>query len=513
MTSRPCLIYARVSSKEQEEEGFSIPAQLELLRGFANKEGLSILHEFTEAETAKSSGREQFGKMLQFVKKQKKPVVLLVEKTDRLYRNFKDYVLVEELINDYDLEIRLVKEGEILSKNASSHLKLIHGIKVLMAKNYIDNLSEEVKKGLLQKAKSGGWIGVAPYGYKMVNKELMVDPLRADFVRTAFQLYGTGLYSIRRCAEELFNSGMIYKTKDPVIGTSKLEWMLKNPIYVGMVKFKKEVYPGKHEPLVDQDLWQKVQQAFRKDAKPLSYQKHEFLYRGLLTCGECGSVLSGELKKGGKYTYYRCSRLKQGCSQGYINEKKITDVIQGTMDRIEFPEELQEVILQATKEMEKAKEFTDKEYTRNLEFKIRTNKQRLRQAYHDKLAGTITEEMWLEVSQEFTQENEDLQEQLGRIMDADLSYYSLAKNLIELPKRAARVWSHGSFEEKVEMLEIITSNLSVESGKVDVELDPLFAYLHENRDLIKNSPDWTDFELFLRLHSETIMSTCAALAA
>ena len=138
------VIYARVSSKEQEQEGYSIPAQLKLLKEYAAKNNYQIVKEFVDIETAKKAGRENFNTMIQFVKADVNIKAVLCEKTDRLYRNFKDYVTVDEL----DLEIHLVKESEVLSKNSKSHQKFIHGIKVLMAKNYIDNLVEETRKGI-----------------------------------------------------------------------------------------------------------------------------------------------------------------------------------------------------------------------------------------------------------------------------------------------------------------------------------------------------------------------------
>ena len=86
------VIYARVSSEEQKKEGFSIPAQLDLLRDFARKNNIQIIKEFEEAETAKQAGRHQFNEMLKFLKTHKNVKNVLCEKTDRLYRNFKDYV-------------------------------------------------------------------------------------------------------------------------------------------------------------------------------------------------------------------------------------------------------------------------------------------------------------------------------------------------------------------------------------------------------------------------------------
>ena len=85
------VLYARVSSKDQEKEGFSIPAQLRLLRDYASNKGFVIAQEFTDVETAKASGRTNFNEMLLYLKKHQTACrTILVEKTDRLYRNIKD---------------------------------------------------------------------------------------------------------------------------------------------------------------------------------------------------------------------------------------------------------------------------------------------------------------------------------------------------------------------------------------------------------------------------------------
>lgn len=145
------VIYARVSSKEQEKEGYSIPAQLELLRKYALKNNYTIVKEFEDVETAKSSGRTYFNEMIKMLKNSKDTNTILVEKTDRLYRNLPDYVLLDGM----HLDLHFVKEGVVLNDNSHSSEKFMHLIKVGMAKQYVDNLAEEVRKGLLQKAKEG----------------------------------------------------------------------------------------------------------------------------------------------------------------------------------------------------------------------------------------------------------------------------------------------------------------------------------------------------------------------
>jgi len=122
------VLSSRVSSKEQEREGFSIPAQLKLLREYAFHHEFSIATEFIDIETAKTSGRQNFNEMVQFLTKNRDCRIVLVEKTDRLYRNFRDAVTLEDL----DVEIHLVKEGQIISKDARSQAKLIHGIQLVL---------------------------------------------------------------------------------------------------------------------------------------------------------------------------------------------------------------------------------------------------------------------------------------------------------------------------------------------------------------------------------------------
>jgi DNA invertase Pin-like site-specific DNA recombinase len=163
MNSRTAIIYTRVSSREQEQEGFSLDAQAKLLRQYADRNGLEIGGTFEDVETAKATGRRQFGEMISFFQRNRRTCrTLVVEKTDRLYRNFKDAVTLEDL----DIEIHFVKEGHILSKESKSQTKFMHDIHLAVARNYSENLREEVRKGMQEKASQGIYPGRAPFGYR-----------------------------------------------------------------------------------------------------------------------------------------------------------------------------------------------------------------------------------------------------------------------------------------------------------------------------------------------------------
>jgi site-specific DNA recombinase len=254
--NRTAVLYARVSSKDQEREGFSIPAQLDLLRSYAASRGLTTAQEFVDVETAKQAGRAAFGQMVAFAKKHRGRLVILVEKTDRLYRNLRDWVTLEEL----DAEIHLVKENVVLSPESRSHEKFMHGIKVLMAKNYVENLGEETKKGMAAKAKQGIWPSFAPPGYRNVagpdgKRTIEPDPIDGPIITRLFERFAKGDVSIKMVAREFTT------VRGRRLYPSQIHQALRKRIYMGDFDFDGTTYSGTHAPIVDRETWERVQSA------------------------------------------------------------------------------------------------------------------------------------------------------------------------------------------------------------------------------------------------------------
>jgi DNA invertase Pin-like site-specific DNA recombinase len=254
------VAYARVSSKGQEKEGFSISAQQKLVQSYAEARRFNIVQEYIDIETAKQTGRTNFEKMVRYLKKHPNVRVVLVEKTDRLYRNLKDWVTVDEI----DVEIHLLKEGVILSRDSKSSEKFVHGIKVLMAKNYIDNLSEEARKGQQEKAEQGIWPIKAPLGYRnvagadgkrVIAPDLAIGPL----ITQLFRWYATGTLSLKELAEQARSAGLVHRQTGGLLPVSSIQLILRNRIYAGEFEWHERRYKGKHEPLITRDLWERVQ--------------------------------------------------------------------------------------------------------------------------------------------------------------------------------------------------------------------------------------------------------------
>jgi len=149
------VLYARVSSREQEQ-GYSLAAQTKLIKDYAERNGVEIIRQFVCSESAKEDGRKVFSEMVEFLKTKPDVELLLCEKVDRLLRgNLKDRVEVDDLVSKYEKKVVFVKDGTSYSGDSKSTEKLTYGIQAELARFYLNNLSDEVKKGLTEKASRG----------------------------------------------------------------------------------------------------------------------------------------------------------------------------------------------------------------------------------------------------------------------------------------------------------------------------------------------------------------------
>jgi site-specific DNA recombinase len=318
----PAVIYLRVSSREQAEkggeaEGFSIPAQREACRRKAASLEAAVVEEFVErGESAKTADRPELQRLLAFVVEHHVKYVI-VHKVDRLARNRADDVTITMALRQAGAE--LVSVSENIDETPSG--LLLHGIMSSIAEFYSRNLATEVIKGTTQKAKNGGTPGRAPVGYLNVRvfndgrevRTVEVDPVRGPLMAWAFETYATGDWTIRRLLAELNERGL---TTAPTargpgkpLGVSHLHVLLRNPYYVGIVRYRGVLYDGKHQPLVSRAVWEEVQRLLT--AKNYAGEKqriHQHYLKGTVYCGQCGSrlILCHAKGRGGTYPYFIC---------------------------------------------------------------------------------------------------------------------------------------------------------------------------------------------------------------
>jgi hypothetical protein len=176
----------------------------------------------------------------------------------------------------------------------------MHGIKVLMAKNYVDNLSEEVKKGLREKAEQGHWPTVAHVGY-VNNREthrIDVDPVRGPLVARVFELYASGDYSLSALRAKAREIGLTHRLGNRPMTKSELHRMLQNPVYTGDFLWLGKRHRGSHTPLISHETFACVQAVLQHKPRGRN-QKHRHPFMGLLTCGRCRCTMTAELNTTG----------------------------------------------------------------------------------------------------------------------------------------------------------------------------------------------------------------------
>jgi site-specific DNA recombinase len=475
---RRAVIYARVSSKEQEKEGFSIPAQLKLLREYAALRGLVVTQEYVDVETAKRTGRAAFGQMVTYLKAHSTVRALLAEKTDRLYRNLKDWVTLDEL----EVEIHFPKEGVVLSRDSRSSEKFMHGIKVLMAKNYIDNLSEEARKGMQEKAEQGIWPTKTPLGYRNVTgpngkKIIVTDPDVAPLIGRLFETYGSGRLTLRDVAREARSWGLRYRRTGALVPLSTVQAILRNRLYSGDFDWNGRRYVGRHEPIVSRELWEHVQEVLDgRYLRKTRRVKHEFAFSGLITCGHCGCALVGEIKKG-RYVYYHCTGYRGKCPEPYIREEAIEGEFADVLGRLAFDDEVLDWVRSALLESHADEKREHEEAIARLQQEYNRLQGRIDTMYVDKLDGRIDAAFFDRTAAQWRDEQARCLSDIERHQNANRSYLDEGVHLLELAQSARRLFERQEAREKRRLLDFVVSNCSWKTGKLKVELRQPFDIL------------------------------------
>lgn len=479
------VAYARVSSKEQEAEGFSIDSQIRLLRQYAKERGIVLEHVFVEAETAKRAGRKAFGEMVRFLAHNPGRLIL-VEKVDRLYRNFADYVKVDAL----GVELHFVKDGMVVSESSRSQDKFMHGIRVLMAKNYVDNLSEEIRKGLDEKAAQGIYPTHAPLGYLNSfkpgtrRKVIVPDPARAGLVREVFQLYATGSVSLEGLTKHARQIGLTSK-KGQRLPKSALAQLLKHPAYCGLIRWGGKEMVGVHAPLVGKEVWEKCQMVMqgRKNNNG-GYGVKEFAYRGLIRC-KCGGVMTGELKQG-RFVYYHCAgRHKHLCGQPYVKEEEIDASFENMLAGLKLPQRELEWVRSAFRDSDRDRSRSRETRERAISVELTELKQKLETLYLDKVAGEVSQQFYAETRRKWEDRITELELEVAALDRAETVSVDHVMAALELASGASDRFKEADSVGKRGLLEFVCSNCSWEDGELVVELHNAFVLMLKTLDALR----------------------------
>lgn len=478
------VILARVSSKAQEDEGYSLDSQLKLLQGYCQQRGLRVVKTFNIAETAsKEQSRRVFQELLVYLKKQK-VYHLAVEKTDRLTRNFGDAVAIDAWLDkEPSRRLHAVKEGLLLHKEAKSDVKFMWNIHLSVAKKYTDNLREEAMKGWAEKLAQGWFPGVPPPGYKTITRDgkkiHVLNHETCHFISHAFELYVEPGQTIKSIVEQLKNTGIATRKGRP-FGKSQVHKMLSNPFYIGINRHNGKNYPGAQEHLISKELFTSVQDKLHKKSSGGRRRTHNPVFKSMIRCSNCHGVVTWQLQKG---RYYGCCQRKaDGCKGNiHLREDKLEATILDMMKDLVSPTD--EVIEWAAEAM---KAYYEKDIVKNEQLAITLQQQvdRLKRMqgnlYDDKLAGDITQELY---EQKNTQISSQLQHYEQKLSNLDqMSGVRLKHKLVllELSQKAASIYQLRSPDHKRVIITKLFENITYKGGIVSVKYTKFARAIAEN---------------------------------
>ncbi|GAA4724180.1 recombinase family protein [Brevibacillus fulvus] len=333
-------IYARVSTEEQAEEGYSIQAQLDTLRQYAKQNRYIVSKEYKDEGISGKSiqNRPQLQQLLRDAKQGLFQEVI-VWKINRISRNQLDLLTIVDELQKHGVSFRSYTENfETETPMGRFALQMMGSVAELERNTIVDN----VKMGMKQRARQGKWNGGKVLGYESVEVEgstfrkrketrLVIVESEAALVRMIFEKYASGK-GIKAIANELNHLG--YKTKwGKPFSVVAVKDILNNPLYVGKIRFNKQenwtvkrrkgtnaspiLADGEHEPIISEELWNTVQAMYKtKSEKPAQVFHGSFPFTGVMRCPMCGHGMVAQRatrkNKNGeiKYTlYYQCGQF------------------------------------------------------------------------------------------------------------------------------------------------------------------------------------------------------------
>lgn len=322
-------LYIRVSTEDQTE--YSPMAQKKAMLEYACKNGYTVSKEYIYSDEGisgrKAKSRPAFMKMIKDAKIRKPFDVILVHKYDRFARSREDSVIYKSLLKK-ECGIKVISITEQIEDDKFS--VILESMLEAMAEYYSLNLSDEVLKGMYERAQRGGYQARAPIGYKMKNKMLVIDDQKKDTIKYIFYAYEKGT-NISDIADYLNKIGVTTNTGLPFKKRS-IEYILKNPVYAGFISFNSKkkgsiIVPGIHEKIIDEKLFFSIKETLSNDKHLLtrSSKQHKHFLSGFLYCSTCGSPL---VYNNAKCPFFQCSQYKKGnCSSHYVTAHSIENAV------------------------------------------------------------------------------------------------------------------------------------------------------------------------------------------
>ena len=499
MTAKKFVALARVSSREQEREGFSLDVQEEALHRYSEREGGVVAKLFRIAETAsKCDERKTFKAMLSYVRQNAAEVsALLFYKVDRAARNLFDYVELERLEDDTGVPVVYVTQP---TENTPAG-RMMRRTLANMATFYTEQQSLDVREGMARRVEKEGLFPYkAPYGYRniRVNDRALVevDSSRADFVRRAFGGYAFESHTLDSLSEALYDEGYRYSESRARIPRSKLHSLLRNRAYIGEVHFRDTWHRGSHEALVDKATFDRVQVLLGEK----TYASHSAVFgAGMVKCGHCGHPIVVEVKhrklKSGEvreYRYYRCARYNlKGHPRDRINETDLDEQVLELFDTLRIKDEaVRKWIVKILHARVRDRQGADEERLTDIKRQLTEIKRQKDRLLNLRLMDEIEGDTYTKKHAELKREEAHVELLLQARGRQQSEHADLAVKTFELSQALVDKWDTADIGEKRTILGIICLNWTLDGVTLVPTMRKPFDVLAEGLLKTDGRGDW-----------------------
>lgn len=466
--NKKAAIYLRVSSKGQEENGFSLDAQEKLAVEYAAKQGLKVVKIWKGAESAWGKiERQNFSEMLSYMKKHSDVRHVIFDVLDRMTRNDVDKIKIAELVKEYDKVIHFSRDNKIYSRESSSDDEFMLDVQVAVAKKMSNDISRKTTMGMTEKAEQGIYPSRAPIGY-LNNRntgKIDVDPVRGPLIKKLFELTASGEYSLPMIEEILYKDGLRERLHGSRVRKNTLYRVLHNPIYYGEFRWAKKLYQGVHIPLISKDLYERAHKALSQFQRPRVTTRN-YPFSNLLHCKTCGCSVVGDFAKR-KYMYYRCSFAKgQHPHEKYLREHLLDEGFCEMVDSIVIPTDVAKWLQKAVDLRLKYVEKAQNKEMAALKAELSKTESKLEQLYNEGLERGFSAEFVNHNEKRYKKRIAELAQQIQVQQINPQAIRQKSIDILKLVCNMGTIYRKAPLSEKKPLLRHIASDYILDGHKI-----------------------------------------------